>query len=101
MTVESLSMFAGAGLQLLLAYVPKLNKWYAGQSSAGKAGVMAVALLVVSLGVFAMACTGLSYQFNLSVACTKADALNLTTIFVSALVANQSTYLIGVKPFKK
>ena len=99
MSVEQLSQFAGVLLSLLIAYIPGVAGWYAGKDSSAKAGIMAGLLAVVAIGIFGLACLG--WIVNLGVACTQASAIELVKIFVAALIANQATFLLAVRPFKK
>jgi hypothetical protein len=55
---------------------------------------MLVMLAIVTAGMFGLACSGPAPDFGLSVACTRASAIELVKAFIAALVANQATYLI-------
>lgn len=91
-----LSLLAGSLLSLLFSYVPKLNDWFNAQDTTTKRLVMAGSLLVVSVVVFGSACATLNLPFTVS--CDKDGAVGLVTTFLSALVANQATFLISPKP---
>ena len=105
MTVELLSQIAGALLALGMAYIPGLKTWYSGKDEnprppEQKGGIMAILLIVVAAGVYGLACSGLGADFGLAIACDKASAVLLVKVLVSALIANQATFLLGVRPFK-
>ena len=97
MTVEQLTTFAGIILALLFAYVPGIKGWYDARTSQEKALVMLFALLVVTGAAFGLTCGGF---VAVGVVCTKQGLVELIQVFVLALIANQSTYLIAVRPFK-
>ena len=97
MTVEQLTTFAGVILALFFAYVPKVKDWYDARTSQQKALVMLVALFVVAGGAFGLTCGGF---IAVGVVCTKQGLVELAQVFVFALIANQSTYLVAVRPFK-
>lgn len=101
MSVELLVMIAGSLLSLAVRYVPQLRERYDRLDAEGKARVMAVALVLVTLGVFGLACANLLVLFGLEVACTAASAVQLIQLLFLALMANQSTYMIAVRPAKK
>ncbi len=89
-----LVMVAGVILALAFGYVPGLRGWYEAQDAVRKAQVMALLLLLASGGVFGAAC----YTPWVAVECTGAGFWQLAELFVTALIANQATYLIGVRP---
>lgn len=96
MTAEELGSIAGLILSLAVAYLPKVKEWYDGFDAAGKARVMGGLLVLTALGVFAYGCIPQSL-----VPCTLAGAKELVGVLIAALVANQATYLLLVRPFKK
>jgi hypothetical protein len=89
---------AGAILALLFGYVPGLKDWYDNLESVAKRLVMLAALAVVALGSFGLSCAG---WFNLPVTCDQAGVEQLLGAFLTALVANQTTYLISSKSIGK
>ncbi len=91
MTAEQLAAIAGIVLSLLFSYIPGLSDKYASLDPTQKRLIMAGLLLLVAGGVFAGSCGGL---WN-TVVCTKKDALGLLYVFISALIANQSAYLLS------
>ena len=101
MTVEQLASIAGVVLSLLLAYVPGLAAWYANKDTASKARIMGALLIIVVLAIFGLACAHIIADLGLAVACTKESALQLVQILIAALVANQATFMLAVRPFKR
>lgn len=101
MSVELLVSIAAGLLSLAVAYIPYLKDKYGQLDAAGKARWMAFALVAVTLGIFGLACANLLVLFGLQVACTAASAVQLVQLLVLALMANQSVFLIGVRPFQK
>jgi multisubunit Na+/H+ antiporter MnhG subunit len=97
MTVEQLGAIAGVILSLAVAYIPFLAERYNRLDAKGKARVMGALLVGSAVGVFALGCVNL-YVF---VPCTVDGAKDLVGVLISALTANQATYLIAVKPFNK
>lgn len=96
MTPENLGAYAGIALSLALFYVPGLNEWYSALTPQKQAGIMACLLLAVALAVFGLSCAA---WYN-AVTCDYEGAKQLVNVFIAALIANQSTYLI-VRPFRK
>ena len=94
MTSDQLSAIAGILLSLVFSYVPGLKDWYDKQDGTRKRLIMAGALLVVAAGVFALSCA----NWLTIATCDNAGVMGLVGAFVSALVANQATYLISPKP---
>lgn len=88
---------AGAMLALGFGYLPGLRDWYGAQDGPRKALVMALLLLVAALGTFGLSCWG-PYTFT---TCDEAGAWALVELFIAALVANQATYQIAVRPGQK
>lgn len=101
MSVETLSQVTAIILSLGMAYIPGLAGWYDALSKQSKAGVMAVLLLVVAGGSFALACTGLAADFGISLVCDQVSAIGLVKVLVNALIANQAAFLLAVRPFRK
>ena len=87
--------FAGALLALLFGYAPGVRQWYEALEPTRKALVMAGALLVAALLLYGAACYT---PWPVGVTCDEAGFWTLAQLFIAALVANQATYLIGVKP---
>lgn len=90
MTVELLSAIAGVILSLLFSYVPGLHTWYDKLTADTKRLVMLAVLAFTAGAIYGFSCAGI---YNL-VPCTRDGLIALVEIFVMALIANQSTYLI-------
>ena len=97
MSVEQLGAIAGVILSLFVAYIPKVKDWYDAQSGQVKAQVMGALLLVSAAAVFGLSCANL---YDL-VPCTVEGAKELVGILIAALVANQATFVLAVRPFKQ
>jgi hypothetical protein len=97
MTSEMLSMYAGVLVSLLFSYLPGLSKWYEALSTEYKKLIMAGSLLVVAIGVVAIACLGYGSLFDLDVVCDKSGIAQVVKAFMLALVGSQATYLITKK----
>ncbi len=93
MTIETLSLAAGTLLSLFFAYVPGVKDWFDARDGTIKRLIMASALLVVSLLVFAAGCANLQIP-GVQIACNTEGAWLLVQVFLLALVANQGTYQI-------
>ena len=106
MSATILSTAAGALLSLLFSYVPGFKDWYARLGSEAKDGgtrkrlVMLALLVLVALGSFGLGCLGLGFAGAESAqppACEPGGMWQLVQALVSALMANQATYLISPK----
>ena len=95
MTENTVGLLAGALLALLFGYAPGLRPWYEALEPTRKALVMAAALLVAAVLLYGAACYT---PWPVGVTCDEAGFWTLAQLFIAALVANQATYLIGVKP---
>jgi multisubunit Na+/H+ antiporter MnhB subunit len=95
MTENTVGMLAGALLALLFGYAPGLRPWYEALEPTRKALVMAGALLIAALLLYGAACYT---PWDVGVTCDQTGFWTLAQLFISALVANQAAYLIGVKP---
>lgn len=96
MTDNLLVGIAGILLSLGFGYIPGLSDWYAALDGVRKAQVMAALLLVAAVGVFLAGC----YSPWQAVTCNEAGMWGLVELLITALVANQATYQIGVRPGK-
>ena len=94
MTPEQLASYIAIVLSLAFGYIPGLKNWYASLSSEYRALTMGALLLVVSAGA-------LAYNCQFQVACLQSNWQSYASVLISALVANQATYLLAVKPSKK
>lgn len=97
-TPENLGVVTGILLSLLFGFVPGFASWFdkLGQKPDGtsdngvtKSLFMLGLMLLVSLAIFGMSCTGILF----GVACSKDGAVGLFWTFAYALSGNQITYL--------
>ncbi len=95
MTSDQLSAGAGIVLSLAFSYAPGLRDRFAALSGEHKRLFMLAALIIVSLGSFALTCGGL--LGGTAIQCSKDGAVNLLWAFVAATIANQAAFLISPK----
>lgn len=93
MTAEGLSALAGLVLSLGFSYMPGLRDRFNGLSPEWKRSSMALLLLGLTLVVFGLSCADISTWLT----CDKDGAIGAFTIFIAALMANQTTFLISPK----
>jgi hypothetical protein len=95
LNAQAILGIVGVFLSLLFSYFPRLNTWYAGLTTEGRSGVMIGLLALSSVVIVLLGCTGL--VLVVSLVCTQAGIVNagfnLVLGFVSAMTANQGTYL--------
>ncbi|MCC6192278.1 MAG: hypothetical protein IT318_24870 [Anaerolineales bacterium] len=93
---ETLTLFAGVALSVVMAYTPGLRAKYDALSADYKRLVMLGLLLIVTAAIYLGACAGLGADLPLltAVSCTRSGAVGMGTAFISALIANQATFLI-------
>lgn len=97
MTTQELSAIAGVLLSLVFSYAPGAKDWFETLTPTFKRLVMLGLLLMATGGVFGLACG----QVVSGIAtCDRAGAIELARIFVTAVVANQSAFLISPKRAK-
>jgi hypothetical protein len=94
MTAETISAIAGVLLSLVFAYFPGVSGWFANLDGTYKRLVMALSLLMVAGGALALSC----WQIMYTVSCDQAGIVALVQSFIAALVANQATYSLAVRP---
>lgn len=103
MSAEQLSSIAAIVISLALAYVPGLAPWFNAREGTQKAGITALLIILVAIGAFAVSCGQLvtfAPQPGVgALTCDKAGAVGLAANLIAALVANQSAYVLLVKPF--
>jgi len=97
MTAEQLALIAGMVLSLALGYIPGLSKWYAPLGTEQKAGIMALLLVIAAVAIFALSCGAI---IAVGITCDKQGVIELVTLLILALMANQGTYKLAVKPFE-
>lgn len=96
MTDNIIASLAGALLSLLFGYAPGLRPWFEALEPTRKALVMLLLLAVAAGGLYGAACyTPLGAA---GITCDEAGLWTVVRLFLAALVANQATYQIGVKP---
>ena len=96
MTDNAIASLAGVMLALLFGYAPGLRPWYEALEPTRKALVMLLLLAVAAAVLYGAACyTPLGAG---DIACDEAGLWTVVRLFLAALVANQATYQIGVKP---
>jgi len=91
-TPASLGAIAGVVISLLFSYIPKLNVLYAELAPEVKQLIMLGVLLVTSLTLYGLNCGGI---LSTGITCDKNGIVQLITIFISTLIANQSTFSIA------
>lgn len=91
MTSEQLGAVAGVILSLLFSYVPGLREKFAALDSTKKSLAMAVMLLAVAGGAVALSCG----QIVNVVECSKSGIIQMVSVYVAALVANQATFVLS------
>ena len=96
MTSEQLGSIAGIVLSLLFSYIPGVRDRFALLSSTEKSLFMAAMLLAVSIGALGLSCAAVVNVIE----CSQSGVVQLVSVFISALVANQATYVLSpqVKP---
>ncbi len=95
MADNAVASLAGVLLALLFGYAPGLREWFEALLPTRKALVMAL-LLVVATGLLYAA--GCYTPWDVGVTCDEAGFWTLVELFLAALVANQATYLLAVRP---
>lgn len=87
-------MVAGAILSLAFGYLPGLRPWFEALDGIRKAQVMGILLILAAVLVFLLACYT-PYQWA---TCSGEGAWQLVELLFAALVANQATYVLVVRP---
>jgi hypothetical protein len=90
LTAAGIGSAAGVLLSLLFSYIPGLRIRYAALHEDWKRLVMLGAIVAVSAGIAGLSCSGLIPIIS----CDKSGLLDFAFIFISSMVANQSTYPI-------
>ncbi len=91
MTSEQLGSIAGIVLSLLFSYIPGVRDRFALLSSTEKSLFMAAMLLAVSIGALGLSCAMIVNVIE----CSQSGVVQLVSVFISALVANQATYVLS------
>lgn len=99
MTVETLSMIAGALLSLGFTYIPGLNAWFASKAPSTKQLVMLALLALTASGLVTLSCAGLvELPLVGLVTCDRAGILKMVELLILAVIANQGTDRISPEP---
>jgi hypothetical protein len=89
---------AGIFWSLALAYIPKMKDWYASLTGDIKRLVMVGFLALSALAIWGMSCTGWQILPMIAeVPCDIKGVQLLVRLFIAALLANQTTYLLAIK----
>ena len=88
-------MLAGVILSLLFGYAPGLRPWYEALEATRKALVMAGLLLLAVVVIYLASCYT---PYATGITCDEAGVWQLVRLFMDALIANQATYLMAVRP---
>ena len=95
MTDNIVASLAGGLLALLFGYAPGLRSWYEALEPTRKALVMGLLLLLAAVLLYLAGCYT---PWPVGVTCDQAGFWLLAQLFINALVANQATYFIAVRP---
>jgi hypothetical protein len=100
MTLEEL-ITSGAGVLLSLgfSYIPGVQEKFDTLNGQQKRLLMLALLVLVTAGVYSVACAGFAADFNLDVACDRVSAVGLLRALFFAATANQVAYALS--PQKK
>ena len=90
MTPDGLVTLVGVVLSLVFGYIPWVKAWYDQMDSRYKPLFMAAALLLVAFGKLAVDC-------HLDAACLAANWERVLWVWLTALVANQTTFVVAVR----
>ncbi len=90
MSDVNLAALAGILISLVFNYVPGASTWYEKLDNKAKSLWMLFFLLAACIVLLMASCLGFSSQ----VACSVEGVKSLVPMFVVAMIANQSTYLI-------
>jgi hypothetical protein len=101
MTAELLASILAMAMSLVFAYVPGLGSWYSQLTGERKAVIMAIGLIIIAGAAFGVACAGLGDLIGLKLTCDGPGAVGLVRVLIAALVSNQATFILAVKPFNK
>lgn len=91
MTVETLSLAAGALLSLLFGYVPGFRTWFDGKDPITMRLIMLGCLVLIAVAVFGASCANLQIP-GVNLVCSAQGAWGLFQVFALAAIANQTTY---------
>jgi len=84
------------GICLSLAF-PGIKQRYDALKPSMKQSVMGGLLVLVTVAIFGLSCTGLNIEILADVVCSTDGAVELAGMLIAAGVANQSTFLLTKK----
>lgn len=100
MTAELLASIVAAIAALVFGYIPGLRTWYDSKPGETKAAIMGLLLIITSGVVFGLSCAGLGGDLGISLTCNKTGLIGLLQVLFAALMTNQGTYLLAVRPYQ-
>lgn len=96
LTPELLAALVAGLLSLLATYVPGFNAWFAALAADAKRALMGIAVIVISLVVYVLACSpDLGFTF---VSCPTGGIWSLLSIVILSLTSNQAIDRITPEP---
>jgi len=95
MTPEILTSILATILTLSASYFPGFSGWYASLDGTKKRLFMAVGLLVITAGIFGIACAGFGSLIGVSITCDLAGGWLALKAYLAAIAVNQSVYLLS------
>lgn len=98
LSVETLAGFYGVALSLAFAYLPGVKDRFDALSKIQKAQVMLGFMVLAVLVLFGLSCYGVVLY---GVDCSAPGAFDLLKLLLAAAVANQTAYMLLVRPVSK
>jgi hypothetical protein len=95
MNADTLSAITRVLLSLTFSYIPGVQAHYEPLDGVYKRLIMLGLLALVATGAFSLACAGWQADLGLILTCDRTGMIGLLRALISALVANQTTYLIS------
>lgn len=86
---------AGILLSLIFSYVPRASDWFATLNGERKRLVMLALCALVTAAMVGLACAKLAAQFGVAVTCDQQGIVEVLRAFATAVVMNQTTYLLS------
>jgi hypothetical protein len=97
LTPAFITGIAGVVISLLFEYVPKLHDWYNGLLNNYQKLVMLGIMVAIVAIIFGLNCAGWFVDYIPAMTCDKVGIQTAIVALVSAITANQVTYLISPK----
>ena len=91
-TPELLAGIVAAIISLMFSYIPGLSEKFAALAGEYKRLIMAGLMVLVAVVIYAGSCFGL---LSIGIACDQPGVLQLVSIVLAALIANQGVYAIS------